>query len=214
MKPLENLLFLKKDMESKGWIIDRFRFEYKSKNYIVLVILYTQEENRPKYALLKLRFLLANNFDYQIEFPANTQRLITEAKILRDFFGIDYGENLGEILKEFSFILGTYIPKEMLPLTNPEERNAIISTLSKIDSDDPNKIYCYKVKRNPCTYNHIKNKYVQQKRSPYNDNKTKLLRNSLYNLLGKDETISFCYSPDPSKDYSDEEIINNWKNNN
>ena len=48
------------------------------------------------------------------------------------------------------------------------------------------------------------------KRSAYNDRKTKALRYSLYQKLGKDDTISFCYSDDPKMDYPDEVIIDNW----
>ena len=50
----------------------------------------------------------------------------------------------------------------------------------------------------------------QLKRSVYNDNKTRLLRGPLYQKLGKDPTISFCYSNDPEKELSDEQIITNW----
>lgn len=214
MRPLENLLFLKKDMESNGWIIDRFRFEYEKQKYIVLVILYLPDEQKPPYALLKLNFLTLDNFEKQLEVPANTSGLMVDAKTLRNFFGIGYSENLGNILKQFSIILGTFIPKEVLPLEDIAERNAIITVLSRKDSDNPNKLYCFKIRRNPVIYDAVSKKYKQQKRSPFNDNKTKILRKTLYELFNKDDTISFCYSEDPSKDYTDETIVKNWKKEN
>ena len=37
-----------------------------------------------------------------------------------------------------------------------------------------------------------------------------VLRRTLYKRLGSDNTLSFCYSDDPSKSRTDEEIISNW----
>ena len=66
------------------------------------------------------------------------------------------------------------------------------------------------MKRNPVLIDKETNKPRQLKRSAYNDRKTQILRNSLYQKLGKDDTISFCYSDDPEMDYPDEVIIANW----
>ena len=63
---------------------------------------------------------------------------------------------------------------------------------------------------NPVLIDKETNKHRQLKRSAYNDRKTQILRNSLYQKLGKDDTISFCYSDDPEMDYPDEVIIANW----
>ena len=38
-------------------------------------------------------------------------------------------------------------------------------------------------------------------------------RPSLYERLGIDDTLSFCYSGDPKMDYPDEVIIDNWLKN-
>lgn len=71
-------------------------------------------------------------------------------------------------------------------------------------------MYCFAVIRNPGLLDKETNEYRQLKRSAYNDRKTRILRNSLYQKLGKDDTISFCYSNDPAMDYPDEVIIDNW----
>ena len=86
----------------------------------------------------------------------------------------------------------------------------MVYTLSKKDSDDPSRIYCYAVKRNPTVKDRLTGNVRQQRRSPYNDNKTRVLRRTLYNRLGGDDTLSFCYSDDPAKSRTDEEIISNW----
>lgn len=210
MLPLENLHALKQDMEKNGWIVDSFRFTFKKIDYIVLVILFQPGEPRRQYALLQLDFLQADNFNVHFLTEANAAGLMADAKELRLFFGIRYSENLRDILLEFAERLGGYIPTAVNPKKPTIERQAMVHTLSKKDSEDPNRIYCFAVKRNPVIRDSITGATKQQKRSAYNDNKTRMLRPALYKRLGKDATISFCYSDDPSKDYTDEEIISSW----
>lgn len=61
----------------------------------------------------------------------------------------------------------------------------MIQSLSKSDSEDPSKIYCNKVRRNPNNGH----------RSEFNADKTKLLRPSLYTYFSNDESISFFIIP-------------------
>jgi hypothetical protein len=213
-KPLQVLHKLKADMEKNGWIIDSFKFRYKQDNYIVLVILFVPDEPRPQYALLQLDFLDAKNFQRHLLVPANAQKLMTDAKIIREFFDIKYEENLGEILLQFSTWLGKFIPDRVNAQKSQTEKEAMVYTLSKKDSDDPSRIYCYAVKRNPSVKDKLTGIVRQQRRSPYNDNKTRVLRRTLYNRLGSDDTLSFCYSDDPAKSRTDEEIISNWASKN
>ena len=214
MRPLENLHALKADMEKNGWVIDSFKFQYKQDDYIVLVILYEPDEPRPQYALLQLDFLDAKNFQRHLLVPANAQKLMTDAKIIREFFDIKYQENLGEILLQFSTWLGKFIPDKVNTQKSQTEKEAMVYTLSKKDSDDPSRIYCYAVKRNPTAKDRLTGIVRQQRRSPYNDNKTRVLRRTLYNRLGGDDTLSFCYSDDPLKNRTDEEIISSWASKN
>ena len=53
----------------------------------------------------------------------------------------------------------------------------------------------------------------QMKRTIYNDNKTRLLRPSLYDHFKNDKTISFCYKPLPSDEKDDNIIILNFSKN-
>ena len=77
-------------------------------------------------------------------------------------------------------------------------------SLSHYDKEDANKIYCYKVIRNP-----KREDGTNGRRSSFNDNKTRLLIPRLYEKLKDDPSISFCYSDDPTMEKSDEEIISN-----
>ena len=87
------------------------------------------------------------------------------------------------------------------------------SQLSRLDKEDESKVYCYAVRRNPIKTNLRTGESKQYLRSIYNDNKTRILRCTLYEKLGSDYTISFCYSADSSLDFGDIEIINNWNKN-
>ncbi|WEV64538.1 DUF6037 family protein [Bifidobacterium sp. ESL0732] len=202
--PLGNLKPLKAQMESKNWSIDAFDFRYKKEKYIVLVKLYEKDERKPKYALLKLEFCKSDDITDSLETPANIQGLMIDAKKIREFFGIEYSENLGEILAQFATLLGGYIPIEIGKKTE-EQKNAMVHSLSISDREDPNAIYCYKAQRNGKGSNG-----EQRHRTHFNGEKTKLLRPILFDKLNEDPTISFCYSTDLTDSKTDEEIIANF----
>ena len=88
------------------------------------------------------------------------------------------------------------IPKNI----SDEEKGAMVKSLSISDSEDPNKIYCYKIKRNP----------NGGKRSDFNSDKTKLLRPGLFRKFENEPGVSFCYSDDPLKENDDSTILYNF----
>lgn len=57
------------------------------------------------------------------------------------------------------------IPTKVSEQVSDSERTAMVTSLSKSDAEDPNKIYCNKVRRNP----------DGGQRSKFNEDKTKLL---------------------------------------
>ncbi|AZA48506.1 hypothetical protein EG346_10050 [Chryseobacterium carnipullorum] len=197
---LQNLKLLKEDMEDKGWVIEAFTFNYKNISYIVLVKLYVEDEIRPEYALLKLEFIKANDSDHTLIVPANSNQIMITPQILREFFNINYSTNLRDILQQFYEYFSGFIPTQV-NLNQPDYiKKIMVSSLSKSDSEDPDKIYCYTVKRNP----------NNEKRSPFNDNKTQLLRPTLYARFKEERIISFCYSLHQEKQKTDEEILLNF----
>lgn len=80
------------------------------------------------------------------------------------------------------------------------EKAAMVRSLSKSDSEDPNKIYCNKVKRNA----------EGGQRSPFNADKTKLLRSSLFEHFRNEANVSFCYYDDPTMERDDTIILHNF----
>lgn len=201
MNLFENFKLLKEDMEKKGWIIEAFSFRYKNVNYLAMVKLYQSHEvKESKYALLKVEFLKANDIDDNLIVPANSRELLTSARTLREYFGIEWSENLGDILRQFNEHFSQFIPKEVDPTKSNILKRALVKSLSESDSENPNKIYCYSVRRNP----------GNGERSVFNDNKSRLLRPKLYAKFKKDKTVSFCYSLDGKRERQDEEIIRSF----
>lgn len=201
---LENLKFLKDDMVSKKWTICSFVFNYKEIEYIVLVKRFVGEEKRiDQYALVKLHFMKSDNLNDDVQVEANKSRLIIEPKVLREYFGIEYQENLGNILHQFTEYLGGVIPLTVPEKISTIEKNAMVQSLSKSDSEDPNKIYCTKVRRNP----------NRGQRSEFNSDKTKLLNGALFKHFCNTPEISFCYSLDSTKENDDATILKNFANN-
>lgn len=198
---LSNLKDLKIDMVKKDWTICSFLFKYKSVDYIVLIKRFVGKEKRVnQYALVKIHFMKRNDLEDGLEVEANSNNLIIDAKILRQYFGIEYQKNLGDILKQFTETFGKAIPKNVSNYISDEERVAMVCSLSRSDSEDPKKIYCNKIKRNA----------NGQKRSEFNSDKTRLLRPFLYENFVNEPNVSFCYSNDSDKENDDSTILCNF----
>ncbi len=198
---LSNLNELKNDMVSKNWTICSFLFRYKSVVYIVLVKRFVGKEKRVnQYALVKLHFMKRADLNDGLEIEANSSKLLIDAKNLRQYFGIEYQDNLGDILKQFAKTFGKAIPTKISNNISNEEKSAMVNSLSISDSEDPNKIYCYKMRRNP----------NDGKRSAFNSDKTKLLRPILFKKFENEPGVSFCYTDNPLKENDDSTILSNF----
>ena len=201
----ENLKHLKQDMLATGWIIDSFYFLYQNQWYIVLVKLFERGEEVPEYASVKLVFLKEEDFTDTLSVYANAVKILASAKTLREYFGIAYCENLGEVLFQFSTTFAEFIPSKVNEKRTQAQREAMCNSLSKSDYEDPRKKYCFAVR-----INHEKKNGEPIKRSDFNDNKTRILRPDLYAVLGSERSISFRYSMNPEKEETDEAIFARW----
>lgn len=198
---LKNLKLLKEDMKNKGWTICSFISSYKKIKYIVLVKRFVRNEIRiDKYALVKLEFMKESNLNDSLEIEANINKLIVDAQTLREYFGIKYSYNIGDILKQFTSQFGNSIPIEVKDQNSNLEKEAMVRSLSLSDSEDPEKIYCTKIRRNPKGH----------KRSEFNSDKTKLLRRNLFEYFKGDDSISFCYSKEKTNEKDDTTILKNF----
>lgn len=94
----------------------------KKIEYILLVKRFVRSEKRVyQYALVKLHFMKSN--DLQVE--ANSRSLIIDARTLRLYFGIDYSDNMGDIIRQFTKQLGNIIPKMVPDIVSDIERKAM-----------------------------------------------------------------------------------------
>lgn len=198
---LENLRLLKAEMEKNDWIICSFLFSYKRIEYAVLVNRFTEKEKKKdRYALVKLQFIDINKPSKSLVVEANSKCLIIDTKTLRAFFNIEYGENLGDILKQFTQYLGNNIPLQIPKEYSEIEKRLMVISLSKSDSEDPDKVFCFNIKRNP----------NGGRRTQYNSDKTKILRPNLFKFFSNDTNISFLYSSDRLKEKDDNYILKNF----
>lgn len=154
-------------------------------------------KKKSPYALVLLEFLEKNNLDYNLQVEANSNSLLIDAKELRNYFRIKYSPNLGDILTQFTDELNKHTPTVVTEKLSEEQTQVMSFSLSKSDSENLNKKYCFAVKRNPKGYS----------RSDFNDNKTRLLRPRLYKYFKDDKTISFCFSDTIENKKTDSEII-------
>lgn len=200
MLPLENLKSLRDDMVSKNENFDIFEFQYKGKKYFVIVEVFEQDK-KPEFALGKLIFLRFENVTDKFETWANSKELMSNAKTIREFFGIDYSKQLGVEFQTLFAALGNAIPYAFSSKRKNKNKDILSSFVISSDPEDPNRKYCFAVRRTGGT------------RRPYNDEKTKLLRPKLYDALGKYKEVSFLYSNDPNDEKDTRTIIENFEKN-
>lgn len=209
---LENLRNIRNELKKKDWVVDAFLFRYKNLEYIVLVKVYSDEEEKqkPDFAIVKLEFIKKGrhkNKNYCTY--ADLYRIhIPDMKSFREFFGIEYKENLGDVIKQFTQHFSTFIPNH-LTATNNESllKDSITEYLDKTDSQSSKGKYCFSVKRNG-----IRKNGKQAKRSPANNQKAAFLRPDLHKKVD-DHTISFCFCEDPTREKTDDEILEAWGRN-
>lgn len=187
MAPMNNILALRNDLRKNQWHITAFSFSYKKVSYIVL---FEDIEHLPLVAnnyIVLLTFIDRSDENRILQVKANTYSFDVEAKKFREFFGIQYSPNLGDIFKQFYAYFGQFIPPSRVTKFDNETMRAVVKKLSHNDHDNTKAVCCYKAIRNGIYDG------VQHHRTPFNSDKTKLLRPRLFDMLGRDDTISFCY---------------------
>ncbi|WP_431462713.1 DUF6037 family protein [Lactobacillus crispatus] len=197
---LSNLALLKEDMVAKDWTIASFSFTYKGIRYVVLIRRFVSPVKRKcQYALVQLEFMHYDNINNNYVVEANKNQLLDDVKSIRKYFGIEYRQNLGDLMKQFSQTLNKAIPTKVPTQYNSIQLDCLNRSLSQSDSQDPNKKYCYGTMLNP----------TGKLRSPFNSDKIKLYRPILFQKLKSAARLSFCYSDDPKMEKTDGEIIAN-----
>lgn len=124
-------------------------------------------------------------------------------KTLRTYFEIEFFLNLGDILSQFADRFNEFIPVKVPKSYFNDQKKAMVASLSKSNSEDSNKIYCFAVKRNA----------KGSKRIEFNVNKAHLLRSFLFENYKNDDSISFCFSNNKEDERTDSEIMQFFSQN-
>lgn len=207
---MPNLKSLIEDMRQKDWTITAFNFIYKKIAYIVVCesIPKNIDGKKPenlKYYIAKLTFIDKRIKNKSLSVYANTHAFkIPNIKEFREFFNIQYSDNIGDIFQQFYQQFSKYIPCTMPEHLDESHIMACVQILNKKKSE-VNGNFCFAIFRNGLTP-----EGKQKHRSPYNADKTKLLRSDLYEYFKNDDKISFRYTTDPSKKKETPEIIQNF----
>ena len=93
---------------------------------VVVKSIVGKEKRVNQYALVKLHFMKRDDLNDGLEIEANSSKLLIDAKILRQYFGIEYQNNLGDILKQFTETFGKAIPMNIPKNISDEEKGAMV----------------------------------------------------------------------------------------
>lgn len=193
---LKKLVSLTQDMKEKDQYITAFLFTFVKKEYMVYVYRFSDKLVRVNpYARVLLKIIEVDNPTNILISEANVQGLLASAKEIREFLGLQYTTQIGDAIRAFIRALGQAMPARVGNNTDREKK--IIAHTFSDDVEESEKIYCTRVRRNPEGYH----------RTEANAKKAELLVPEIYRQFQTDETISFCFSADPTLERTKNEIM-------
>lgn len=172
-------------LRENRWHMTSFPFDYKHVDYIVLFEDLQNLDLVDEGFDVLLTFVDASDVTRILSVKANARQFKFNVKTFREFFGIEYGPNLGDIFQQFYDRFNEYIPTVVNLHPTRLENELVIKRLNKNDSD--NYMCCYALKRNPVVEG------VQRHRTIFNAEKCRRLKNDLYVHYANEDTISFCF---------------------
>ena len=114
-----------------------------------------------------------------------------------------------ELKADFISDTDSFVPPNFQPNLAPVIERVSVHTLISNDPTDPNKRYCIGLKLNG-----IKKDGDRKKRTDYNDEKSRQLKEKLYVIVGEHKEISFNYSKNIEDEKDDWEILRRFIENN
>lgn len=206
MQPvMANIKKLRNDMKNKGWTVTAFEFPYNRNRYIVIVDLLA-DDREDKIWIVNLTFIDMNDENRMLKVKANSSSFNISVKEIRKFFFIKFSYNVGDLLKQFYKQFQIYVPICAKEVKNKNTKKILLKYINKAEKDEG--YYLFKIFRNP------KVNGIQRHRTKYNGDKTRLLRLEIYDLFFHDDTISFCYTDDPSLEKTNQELLLSFQNRN
>lgn len=198
-------------MKDQKVVISGFNFSIKKTVYPTVISIENTDLPIMEYrhAECAITVFKSNNVDNKLSMIYTGTWLSVQSGDIYSFFGFDTNDKSGNHFKELLNFIGksmnSCIPDKYTDNLEKFVQAAIYESIAQSDPEDPNKRYCIGVKRNPITHNG-----VFGKRSKFNTEKTHKLRPSLFQYFYKDESLSFLYSEDSTKENNDVEIIRKY----
>lgn len=200
MPVINNIGALKQNLRENGWHMTAFMFNYKQIQYDVFFEDLDNIAKKNEYASVKLTFIDINTPERTYSIEANQLQMYFDPKTFREYFGIEFSKNLGNIFRQFFDYFVTCVPP-VAPTLNIRQNKEIDRALAQNGNRDSNAIFCYDARRLG-----IKNG-KQMNRSIFISNLTKRRKPELYAYFENEPTVTFYYSPNPEDELSDTEII-------
>lgn len=200
--PINNIGYLLEDLRKRGWHMTAFDFNYKDVFYIVLFENNDNIENRKNaYASVLLTFIDLDDSSRRYSVEANQVKMFFNPKEFREFFGIQYSDNLGDVFKQFFSRFVPFVPPKAPTELDDRKNREIDHTLAGRGGHDPNAIFCYDARRLG------KRDGRQMNRSVFISNLTERRRPDLFKHFQNEPTVTFYYSSNEEDQISDVEIL-------
>lgn len=202
MAIINNIGLLRQDLIDKGWHMTAFNFFFKRKYDVLFENNDNLDFRKDIKASVTLHFIDALNPSRVYSVQANQVKMFHESiKDFREFFGIEYAPNLGDIVKQFFSQLVSYVPPEAPGKLTPQQDKEIDRVLASRGGHNPDAIYCYDARRLGTRDGR------QMKRSIFISNLAQRRNPSLYKYFKNELTVTFYFSPNPEEAKKDIEII-------
>ncbi len=181
---MPNIKTLLAKIREKDWYITAFPFAFCGNEYAVVFEDLREVDRGTRYFAVCLTFIDINNENRRLETYVNAYRFNKSDEELIQFFGIvPQGRGNGNMIWQLYNALNDATPDEYRPI-EPRYKDYAAET---IDRRENNEGFCCYMARHNGKDSHGEQIY----RFAKNTAKTRLLRETLYNLLGEDRTISF-----------------------
>lgn len=204
-KPINNIGYLLEDLRRNGWHMTAFDFNYKGSHYIVLFENNENIETRKNaYASIVLTFIDSEIPLRRYAVEANQVMMFFNPKEFREFFHIEYTNNLGDLFKQFFNRFTLFVPRTAPKELDSRKNLEIDRTLAGRGGHSPDAIYCYDARRLG------QRNGRQMVRSIFISNLTARRRPELFKQFRNEPTVTFYYSPKESDELSDVKILENF----
>lgn len=190
---LPNIKELLSDLRLNDWYITAYPFSFINREYVVVFEDLREINRGTKYFAVCLTFIDILDEKHRLETYVNSYGFQKSDKEIMEFFGMKPSGKSGKSsLWQLYNELNKVTPTHYYPI-EARYKDTVVKVIDRRENCEG--FCCYMARHNGKDDNG-----KQIERSAKNTAKTRLLRPSLFQLLGKDKTISFCYRQEGEED--------------